>query len=85
MYVYAEVLFSWQLYHKRLELLKAVHGQEMSCDIGQHEIGECLVLSSRMVTDAGGTQVLFTDVRFSAVRAIFRTVLVCALHAAIGR
>ncbi|PBK62980.1 hypothetical protein ARMSODRAFT_963822 [Armillaria solidipes] len=38
-YVYAEVLFSWQLYHKRLELLKAVHGQEMSCDIGQHEIG----------------------------------------------
>lgn len=38
-YAYAEVLFSWQLYHKRLELLKAVHGQEMSWDIGQHEIG----------------------------------------------
>ncbi|KAK0185986.1 vacuolar membrane protein [Armillaria mellea] len=29
---------NYRLYHKRLELLKAVHGRAMSCDIGQHEI-----------------------------------------------
>lgn len=38
-YVYAEVLFCWQLYHKRLELLKAVCKQLGVRDDAQHVIG----------------------------------------------
>ena len=36
---YAEVLFRWELYHKRLELLKVVHPHVIA-EADQHEIGE---------------------------------------------
>ncbi|KAF8168512.1 hypothetical protein B0H34DRAFT_685839 [Crassisporium funariophilum] len=39
-YVYAEILFRWQLFHKRLELLKAVNQQEASLvKMEPHRIG----------------------------------------------
>ncbi|KAF8972462.1 hypothetical protein BDZ97DRAFT_1781105 [Flammula alnicola] len=40
-YVYAELLFRWQMYHKRLELLKAVHQQDslLTAQTELHRIG----------------------------------------------
>jgi hypothetical protein len=41
-YYYAELLFRWQLYYKRLELLKAVDKQDIlapSDKVGPHRIG----------------------------------------------
>ncbi|TFK38773.1 hypothetical protein BDQ12DRAFT_630610 [Crucibulum laeve] len=39
-YIYAELLFQWELYHKRLELLKSVNGQEATRDKTEpHSIG----------------------------------------------
>ncbi|KAF7373833.1 WD-REPEATS-REGION domain-containing protein [Mycena sanguinolenta] len=37
--IYADVLFSWQLFHKRLELLKSVNHIDTLSDSAQHEIG----------------------------------------------
>ena len=40
-YAYAELLFRWQLFHKRLELLKAVGQQNgLTSDADPHRIGE---------------------------------------------
>jgi hypothetical protein len=41
-YVYAELLFRWQLFHKRLELLKAVGHQQdgLASKTESHSIGE---------------------------------------------
>ena len=40
-YAYAELLFRWQLFHKRLELLKAVGQQNgLTSDAEPHRIGE---------------------------------------------
>jgi hypothetical protein len=40
-YVYAELLFRWQLFHKRLELLKAVGQQDgIISNTEPHRIGE---------------------------------------------
>jgi len=40
-YAYAELLFRWQLFHKRLELLKAVGPQDgFTSNIEPHRIGE---------------------------------------------
>ncbi|KAF8209638.1 hypothetical protein K438DRAFT_1711879 [Mycena galopus ATCC 62051] len=38
-YIYADMLFSWQLFHKRLELLKSVNYANIVADSGQHSIG----------------------------------------------
>ncbi|KAJ7690925.1 hypothetical protein B0H14DRAFT_3906345 [Mycena olivaceomarginata] len=38
-YIYADVLFSWQLFHKRLELLKSVNYADSIVDSAQHGIG----------------------------------------------
>ncbi|KAJ7604926.1 hypothetical protein B0H17DRAFT_1222077 [Mycena rosella] len=38
-HIYADVLFSWQLYHKRLELLKSVSHYDAAVDSAQHDIG----------------------------------------------
>ncbi|KAJ6537274.1 hypothetical protein DFH09DRAFT_1369220 [Mycena vulgaris] len=38
-HIYADVLFSWQLYHKRLELLKSVSHHDTVVDVAQHGIG----------------------------------------------
>ncbi|KAJ7894421.1 hypothetical protein B0H14DRAFT_3854291 [Mycena olivaceomarginata] len=38
-YIYADVLFSWQLFHKRLELLKSVNYADSIADSAQHGIG----------------------------------------------
>ncbi|KAJ7184758.1 hypothetical protein C8R46DRAFT_1158882 [Mycena filopes] len=38
-YIYADVLFSWQLFHKRLELLKSVNHTDTVLDGGEHAIG----------------------------------------------
>ncbi|KAJ7130097.1 hypothetical protein C8R43DRAFT_896484 [Mycena crocata] len=38
-YIYADVLFSWQLYHKRLELLKSVDHPDSLAESAQHGIG----------------------------------------------
>ncbi|KAJ6566840.1 hypothetical protein B0H19DRAFT_1067114 [Mycena capillaripes] len=38
-YIYADVLFSWQLFHKRLELLKSVNYADTVADGTQHGIG----------------------------------------------
>lgn len=40
-HVYAEMLFSWQLYHKRLELLKSVNTQVIPLE-KEHTLGEPL-------------------------------------------
>ena len=47
-YVYAELLFRWQLFHKRLELLKAVGQQDhgLTSDAEPHRIGESQELLS---------------------------------------
>ncbi|KAJ6608856.1 hypothetical protein B0H10DRAFT_513883 [Mycena sp. CBHHK59/15] len=37
--IYADVLFSWQLFHKRLELLKSINHPEVIVDSAQHDIG----------------------------------------------
>ncbi|KAJ7613889.1 hypothetical protein DFH06DRAFT_1014506 [Mycena polygramma] len=37
--IYADVLFSWQLFHKRLELLKSVNHADTIADSAQHGIG----------------------------------------------
>ncbi|KAJ7473277.1 hypothetical protein FB451DRAFT_290628 [Mycena latifolia] len=37
--IYADVLFSWELYHKRLELLKSVSHHDAVADGAQHGIG----------------------------------------------
>ena len=40
-YVYAELLFRWELFHKRLELLKAVgHQDGVVSNTESHRIGE---------------------------------------------
>ena len=40
-YAYAELLFRWQLFHKRLELLKAVGRQDgLTSNAEPHRIGE---------------------------------------------
>ena len=40
-YAYAELLFRWQLFHKRLELLKAVGQQNgLTSSAEPHRIGE---------------------------------------------
>ena len=41
-YVYAELLFRWQLFHKRLELLKAVGHQQdgLASNTESHSVGE---------------------------------------------
>ncbi|KAF7347130.1 WD-REPEATS-REGION domain-containing protein [Mycena venus] len=38
-YIYADVLFSWQLFHKRLELLKSVNYTDTAANSEQHGIG----------------------------------------------
>ncbi|KAJ7148202.1 hypothetical protein C8R46DRAFT_1167201 [Mycena filopes] len=38
-YIYADVLFSWQLFHKRLELLKSVNHTDTVLDGAEHAIG----------------------------------------------
>ncbi|KAF7354044.1 WD-REPEATS-REGION domain-containing protein [Mycena venus] len=38
-YIYADVLFSWQLFHKRLELLKSVNYTDTAANGEQHGIG----------------------------------------------
>lgn len=39
-HAYAELLFSWQLYHKRLEILKAIAAPaQMGEERKEHEIG----------------------------------------------
>ncbi|KAJ7831185.1 hypothetical protein B0H14DRAFT_2365267 [Mycena olivaceomarginata] len=42
-YIYADVLFSWQLFHKRLELLKSVNYADSIVDSAQHGIGICMI------------------------------------------
>lgn len=42
---YAEILFRWKLYHKRLELLKSVNRGELSRDSDQHGIGGLMTLT----------------------------------------
>ncbi|KAJ6467500.1 hypothetical protein C8R47DRAFT_990390 [Mycena vitilis] len=37
--IYADVLFSWQLFHKRLELLRSVNHADTIADSAQHGIG----------------------------------------------
>lgn len=44
-YIYADVLFSWQLFHKRLELLKAVPYADTVADSTQHRIGTLRLLN----------------------------------------
>ena len=40
-YAYAELLFRWQLFHKRLELLKVVGRQDgLTSNAEPHRIGE---------------------------------------------
>ena len=38
-YIYAEVLYSWELYHKRSELLKAIEKRRDRKEDVQHTIG----------------------------------------------
>ncbi|KAJ7739030.1 hypothetical protein DFH07DRAFT_983862 [Mycena maculata] len=38
-HIYADLLFSWQLYHKRLELLKSVNHPDAVGEAAQHDLG----------------------------------------------
>ena len=63
-YAYAELLFRWQLFHKRLELLKAVGRQDgLTSNAEPHRIGE----SQELLFFFGSDLIRSTLPRFASV------------------